>query len=186
MLEIKNLTLKYDNITIFENLNFEITEGKLVIVCGTSGTGKTSFINCISGIIPNMLNAKLTGKIIKNGSVTIVVQNPHISTFADNVIEEISFVFENNNINPDDIFDKIYPLTKECGIENILFESLNNISAGQKQKTALVSCISQDSKIIIMDEPFTLLDETGKKKLRDFNAQLERMVCERNTYNFRT
>lgn len=174
MLEIKKLSLKFDKQFIFRDLNICLAEGEILLVCGDSGTGKTSFLNCLNGIIPEYISGVVSGDIHTPTTPAMLIQNPHTSTFADNVIEEISFMFENKNIPPDDIFNIVYPLTKKYKINKIIFNNLKTISAGQRQKTALISCLTQESSVIIMDEPFTLLDNAGKKILLDGIIELKK------------
>ncbi|HPG30157.1 MAG TPA: ABC transporter ATP-binding protein [bacterium] len=173
MIDITDLFLKYDNRIIFNQLNLKIKAGEIIVVCGQSGSGKSSFLNCVAGVIPEIIKADISGKINKSCDISMVIQNPHNSSFGDNVVEELAFYFENKGMKPDDIFDIIYPLAEEYKIHKLLLKDLNKISAGQKQRTSIVSCLSQNNKIVIMDEPFTLLDNFGKSELIKFIKKLK-------------
>ena len=173
MFEIRNLKLKLNDKIIFDKLNIKISRGELLLLCGPSGSGKTSFINCISGVIPELIKADLSGEIIFEKDISVSVQNPHNISFSENVIEELSFYFENQNVEPDEIFDIIFPIAGKYGISKLLLKKTELLSAGQKQKTSLVSRLAQNSNVIIMDEPFTLLDDEGKKVLTESITKLK-------------
>lgn len=66
MLEIKNLSLDYENISLLKNINLTINSGEITVITGKSGSGKSSLLKVLNGIIPEVLQAKLAGEIIYN------------------------------------------------------------------------------------------------------------------------
>lgn len=74
MLEFKNLSLAYENYegkenTIFENINLSFEGGSVNVISGQSGSGKSTFIKIINGIIPEVNNAKISGQLLFKGKI---------------------------------------------------------------------------------------------------------------------
>lgn len=169
MINIKNFTLSYNGKKIFNNLNLNLNKGDFLIVCGSSGCGKSTLLHAINRIIPDYINAKVSGRI-ESSENSIVFQNPHIISFANSVIEELSFELENKNIEPDIIFNRIMEISNICGIDQLLSEKISKLSAGQKEKVALTSAIMSNQEILLFDEPLPVLDEKGKENIiREIN-----------------
>lgn len=188
MLEVKDLSLEFINgKKIFSNINFEIKKNSITLLTGKSGCGKSSLLMCLAGVIPEIIEAYMSGEILFNnrniedknikhisGEIAYMFQDPDSQLCTFTVEDEIAFGLENKNI-PQDKIDSIINETLELvGIMNLKKRNLNKLSGGEKQKVALASILALDPQLILMDEPTANLDPISTieivsliKKLRD-------------------
>ena len=120
MIKFSNVSLIYPNstTTVLENLNLEIAEGEMVLVIGPTGSGKSSLLRLINGLVPHHTGGILAGDVSVDGTSTqlvkpggmshligIVGQNPLNGFVTDTVEEELAFGMENLNL-PNDVMRK--------------------------------------------------------------------------------
>ncbi len=161
-----------------ENINLEIDENKFILLAGETGSGKTSLIRCMNGLIPQFYAGFYKGSVEIAGKNTIdtpisdlstaigiVFQNPENQLVAMNVEREIAFGMENLGIEPVEIKKRIREVVKITEIEEILDKAPFEISGGEKQRVAIASVLVLDPKIIILDEPTANLDPFFAKKI---------------------
>ncbi|HET6244760.1 MAG: ATP-binding cassette domain-containing protein [Bacteroidetes bacterium] len=155
MLEAKDLTIKFDGIPILKNLNSSFSGSNIHGIIGLNGSGKTTFFNCMAGVIkPDMGSFLWNGKTISSKEIGYI---------------ETSNYFYSNITGKE--YLNIFPLTnKEFNLESfqeLMHLPLQNLietySTGMKKKLALLAMVKQDKQIYIFDEPFNGLDmETNK------------------------
>lgn len=182
-IEIKNLNFSYKDIgqsskkTIFENCNFKINKGEYIGLVGSSGTGKSTFLNIISGLIKDYEGEVLVdGKNIKNlnknwsDRVAYISQDPF---FLDETIKNnVAFAEDEANIDEEKIwkaleaaqlFDFVKSLKKK--LNNIIGEKGTTMSAGQLQRLAISRALYDDFDLIILDESLNALDSVNESKI---------------------
>ena len=183
MLEFKDFGLDYEDVDkksykILENVNINFEKGSVNVITGESGSGKSSIIKAINGIIPEIDKAKLSGKIELDGKnlvdmtiadrskfISTVFQNPKNQFYAVNSLDEIAFALENRNIERDEIFQIIDRYSNILGTEKLLDKDLLKLSGGQKQLVAITSVAVLDNDIYVFDEPSASLDKKAIEKL---------------------
>lgn len=179
MLSIKNLSCIYDNNVIFENFNLDANEGEIILVTGNSGSGKSSFLKILNGIIPEFVNAKINGEILFNNEnlldldmtkrskiISTVFQNPKTQFYCINTTDEIAFGLENRNVDGEKIKKIIDKYSEELDIKGLLNKDIFKLSGGEKQFVAISACACMDNKIYLFDEPSSSLDEKSILWLR--------------------
>lgn len=148
MIELKNIFFSYENnnhINNLKNINLNIHEGELVILCGESGCGKTTLTRVINGLIPNYYNGVLDGDAILDGNSILsmplyklserigsVFQNPRTQFYNVDVINEIAFGCENMAMNVDEINRRIEHTVRNLNLEKLINKSLFELSGGEK------------------------------------------------------
>ncbi len=159
---------------IFDNLSFEIVPGEQVAIVGGNGSGKTTLMLLIDGI----LKAK-KGKIEIGGldpsiekdkeqlhrKVGLVLQDPDNQLVSTTVEREIAFSLENMNIPHPELGDRVHNLIDSFGMKSMTNRLTSELSGGEKQKLALAAVMITWPDILILDEPDSFLDETGKRTL---------------------
>ena len=160
------------------NINLEIKEKSFILLAGETGSGKTSFIRCFNGLIPQFYAGYYKGSVQIAGKNTIttpisdlstivgiVFQNPENQLVAMNVEHEIAFGMENLGIPASEIEKKIKEVVKLTEIEHLLDRAPFEISGGEKQRVAIASVLVLDPLILILDEPTANLDPFFAKKI---------------------
>ena len=191
MLEFKNFSLAYENYDgkenkIFDNINLYFEKGSVNVISGESGSGKSSFIKIINGIIPEINNAKFSGQVLFDGKnlfdeditdrsqyISTVFQNPKNQFYCINSSDEIAFALENRNVKRDEILRKIDYYTKLLETDKLLDRDLLKLSGGEKQLVAITSVALMDNEIYIFDEPSASLDNNSIEKLKNIIKVLQ-------------
>lgn len=166
MIQIKDLTVKFDNTKILNNLNIEIEEGKITAIVGQSGCGKTTLLRCIAGL------QKYNGSIIYNDSEIkkpnkdIFMMHQHYSNFPwktclENVLFPISVT---RKITEQDIEDAKQILC-DVGLIDYINKYPSELSGGMNQRLSMARLFMAKPKVILMDEPMSALDTNTKQKI---------------------
>ncbi|HMA62657.1 MAG TPA: ATP-binding cassette domain-containing protein [bacterium] len=160
MLKIKNLSKAYGNTTIIQNLNMKIQKGQKVCLFAPSGTGKTTLINIINGLIDSY-----SGQIINEAkSISTIFQAPDLFWYKT-VRENILFPLKIKDIEFDDELKEYY----ESWLEITDLKQHENhypheLSGGMKQKVALARGFIFNPDLVLLDEPFNSIDIRAKDK----------------------
>lgn len=149
MIEIKNLTKKYGNLTVYENFNLSIEEGGVTCVLGESGSGKTTLLNCIARI------ANFQGEIPKL-KCSFVFQTPRL-------VPNLT-VYGNLALICNDSL-KINEILNEVGLSEKADCYPAHLSGGQAQRVSLARAFLYGGEIMLLDEPFSSLDLKLKYRL---------------------
>lgn len=183
MIKIENLSFKYkgDTKNILEDINLEIKEGEVVSIIGKNGTGKSTFIRLISGLIKPSKGKILVDDIDVNDKkmfksvrekIGIVFQNPDNQILFNRVYDDINFALKNLELdNPD---ERIKSSLKKVDMEEFENFDTYQLSLGQKQRINIASVLAVKPKYIILDEPTTMIDSKGKEKIYEIIKDLKK------------
>lgn len=172
MLKTRDLTLEFpDTGEVFRNINIEIRKNKITLLTGKSGCGKSSFLMCISRVIPKVVEGILNGEIIYKGNnieykdvvdlsgeIAYMFQDPDSQLCTFTVEDEIAFSLENLNIDPNNMKNIIDDILDKVNIKYLKYRDLNTLSGGEKQKVAFAAILALNPDFILMDEPTANLD----------------------------
>lgn len=139
-----NISKKYDNLEVLDNVSFNIEESKITVILGPSGCGKTTLMNCMAKLLP------YEGEILPEiDSVSYMFQEDRLLPWFT-VYDNLRLV--NKNIN------KINDILTSFHIFDLKDKYPNHISGGEKQRVALARAYLHEHKVLLMDEPFKSLD----------------------------
>ena len=182
MIEITNVSFQYKGSEQggLHDVSLRIKEGETVMLCGTSGCGKTTLLRLINGLIPHYYKGDLSGNVEVNGRqvaktelykmasvVGTVFQNPRSQFFSVDTDGEITFGTENIGIPPAEILRRKTDVTAEFALESLLNRSLFALSGGEKQKIACASVSALQPDIMLLDEPSSNLDWNAIDELKE-------------------
>jgi len=171
MISFEDVSYTYPNQKekALENVTFQVKKGESVFITGKSGSGKSTIARAIIGIIPHIIKGNLEGNVIVNGKNTrkltvrklaadvgYVFQNPESQFFTLTVDQEVSLGPE--NLGLDEIDKRVEKALQMVGLEDKRYESVFNLSEGEKQKVAVASQLAMSPEVIVMDEPTSNLD----------------------------
>ena len=152
MIDIKNLTINYDK-KIIDDVSFNIEPGKLHVLMGRNGAGKSSILNAISGLVNYDGEIKTDGKIsYLNQSINTNVNFTVFETIILGKVKSLNF-----KVSKEDIKDtyEIMDLLELREFEN---KKLNKMSGGEVQKVLIAQALISKPDILLLDEPVSALD----------------------------
>jgi ABC-type multidrug transport system fused ATPase/permease subunit len=171
--EFSNVSFRYMDKPVIDDLSFSINRGELVCISGLSGKGKSTIVNLMLGFLqPDsgevlINNLPFSEERLKNfwSSISYVKQQPFL--IHDTVLRNITLEEEGYDeqkleyaIKLGGLHDLIYNSTD--GIYKIIKENGKNISGGQQQRIAIARAIYKNADLIFLDEPFSELDEASE------------------------
>ena len=181
MIEIKNVTKKYGNKKAVDDVSFNVNDGDIFAFIGHNGAGKTTLIKAIVGIHDfDEGDILIDGISIKDNPVeckklmAFVPDNPETYEHMK-AIDYINFICDMYEVNSKVREENIKKYASIFNMEDKLNDTIDSFSHGMKQKIVLISALSHDPKILIMDEPFVGLDP---KAVFDIKEILNEMVKE--------
>lgn len=170
MLELKNITKKFNDKTVLDDISLNIENGEIISLLGQSGSGKTTLLNIILGLI-NMDEGKLifngediTDVNMKKRGFNIVFQD--YALFPNlNAYENIVYGLKNNkNLSTKEEVEEIISI---LGLQQHLEKKISQLSGGQKQRVALARTLVTKPKVLLLDEPLSALDGVIKESIKD-------------------
>ena len=158
------------------NVDFTV-ENEILCIMGESGSGKTSILNSIAGILtPDKGDIILDDNILFSDKINLKPQQRNIGyVFQDYAL------FPNMSVK-DNIFfmnpDKDYAnsLIEKLGIEYLLENFPNTLSGGEKQKISIVRALANKPRLLLMDEPFSSIDEKFKNKFYEELIEIKKSL----------
>lgn len=181
MIDFSNVSFEYEDGTgIISDLNLNIKDGEVVLLCGESGCGKSTLIRMINGLIPNYYRGNLSGKVTVDGCdtassqlhelaehVASVFQNPKTQFYNVDSTEEMVFSLENRGMSREEMDARLKRTVQKLKMDNLVGRNLFKMSGGEKQKVACACADTSDADIIVLDEPSSNLDLHTIRELAD-------------------
>lgn len=181
IIEIANLSFKYNDHVVFENFNLNIKNGSFTSIIGSNGSGKSTLMKIMIGLLKCEGTITVDGIVISEDTykdvrsrIGMVFENPDNQFVAETVMDEIAFSLENMNYNKTKIRENIKDIAQLLGIEDIMEREPHTLSGGQKQLVALASALAIKPKILVLDEALEMLDEADKQKVLKILVELNK------------
>lgn len=189
---LKNLSYTYSKKTPYEkraldNINFEIQEGEFVGLVGATGSGKSTLIQHLNGLIKTQegevevagMNAK-DKKTLKKLRFTVgmVFQYPEYQLFEDTVAKDIAFGPKNMKLSKEEIDRRVRNAMEVVGLPYEIFAERSpfELSGGEKRRAAIAGVIAMEPQILVLDEPVAGLDPAGRREILELIAKLKKEV----------
>ena len=180
MIKFSNVSLIYPNSTktVLEDLNLTIAEGEMVLVIGPTGSGKSSLLRLINGLVPHHTGGILAGDVSVQGISTqltkpggmahligIVGQNPVNGFVADTVEEELAFGMEVLNLPNDVMRKRVEEILDLLSLAALRNRSIVTLSGGEQQRVAIGAALVTHPKVLVLDEPTSALDPIAAEEV---------------------
>ncbi len=170
---IEGLSFRYPDSQrpALKGVSLEIAEGEVVLLAGPSGCGKSTLLRCINGLIPHMYPGDYRGSVTVAGlrvaetpmsrlsqSVGLLFQNPENQIFMFSVERDVAFGLQNLSVPREEMRSRVDEAMRLLGVTELAQRAPHELSDGQKQRTALAGVMAMRPKLVILDEPTSLLD----------------------------
>jgi cobalt transport protein ATP-binding subunit len=174
--------------TIVRDVSLALEEGKVVLVTGPSGAGKTTICRAANGLIPHEFKGTFGGKVTIAGRydsrnlgvsslskiVGVLSQDPETQLFNPSVEDEIVFGACNYGLPVDTIRERTERLLDLTRLGHHRRKNPHNLSGGQQQACALASILAFEPLVLVLDEPTSNIDPIGSQQVLDLVARLAR------------
>jgi cobalt/nickel transport system ATP-binding protein len=173
LVEVSGLRFRYDDGTpALNGVDFHLYAGESVALLGANGSGKTTFVLHLNGLLAGEGRVVVCGlPVIKENlplirrKVGIVFQEPDEQLFMPTVLDDVAFGPLNLGLDRDAAIAKAKSALAETGMEHALEKAPYHLSAGEKRRVALAGVLAMEPEILILDEPTTSLDPPGQRVL---------------------
>lgn len=181
IIDIKNLSFVYNPNTPFEkkaldNINLQVREGEFIGLIGHTGSGKSTLVQHLNGLIKPMsgdviidgenLNSKETKLKSIRQKVGLVFQYPEYQLFEETIYKDIAFGPKNLNLPEEEIEKRVREAMESVGLDyEIRDRSPFELSGGQKRRVAIAGVIAMKPKVLVLDEPTAGLDPHGRDEI---------------------
>lgn len=181
MIELKNITYTYNKDepsarVALNNVSFKLAEGDFVGLIGHTGSGKSTLVQILSGLLP-----PLKGQLVIDGQensdykagaaglrkrVGLVFQYPEHQLFEETVYKDIAFGPKNQKLSEEEVDLRVRQAAKLVNLpDSVLEKSPFELSGGQKRRVAVAGVVAMRPEILILDEPTAGLDPAGRDEL---------------------
>lgn len=184
MLSIHDVNFNYENQSLFNSVNLELSAGEFAFLIGKSGSGKTSLLQMIyMNLLPHsgtVTVGNFNSRTIKKNDLPLLRRKIGI-VFQDfkllsdrNVFENLSFVLEVTATPKREMKKKVNDVLNEVGLSHKRLNMPDNLSGGEKQRVAIARALLNDPIIILADEPTGNLDPDTSNEILDLLLKINK------------
>ena len=178
MLELQNLSKSYRGIPAISNVNFQVNAGEVVGYLGANGSGKSTTVKIITGLLqPNEGRVLFQGRNIRDDLVSFraalgyVPEEAHLYTYLSGM-EYLQLVGRLRGLGERQIRIKAHRLLQLLGLESWRHSPISMYSKGMKQRVLIAAALMHDPQLLIFDEPLSGLDVVSSRLFKDLLLEL--------------
>ncbi len=170
-LAIRDLTMRFGDRLILNNVNLEVREGEFVCIVGASGSGKTTLLRALAG-----LAHPVAGEACFEGQAITAPSRDRAIIFQDyskallpwrTVRGNVALSLEARSVPSSERDDIVDGLLAKMGLTHAKHQFPSQLSGGMQQRVQIARCLAQNPKLLLMDEPFGALDAMTRQGLQD-------------------
>ena len=173
--------------TALDNVNLDISEGKITAIIGETGSGKSTLVEHLNALLlPSKGEVEVLDHVIVAGKknkglkalrkdVGLVFQFSEYQLFEETILKDVAFGPKNFGVSEDEAYKKAIEALKMVNLDKSLYNtSPLDLSGGQKRRVAIAGILAIDPKVLVLDEPTAGLDPKGAKEMIDLFVSLNR------------
>jgi biotin transport system ATP-binding protein len=182
IIEVHNLGHRFpDGAMGLEGINLEIEEGSFVVLAGANGSGKTTFLRHLNGLLqPSTGGVRLDGVAVEKNPIRarqrvgMVFQDADAQIVGETVYEDVAFGPENLCLARGEIRRRVEQALKTVGLAGMDERQTHLLSGGEKRRLAIAGVLAMNPRVIVCDEPFASLDYPGVRQVLEQILMLHR------------
>jgi zinc transport system ATP-binding protein len=180
LIEIENLSYKYQKQNVLENVNLSIDNDDFLAIIGPNGGGKSTLLKLVLGLLKPQ-NGKVN-KNIKNDKIGYVPQNTNLNTdFPITALEVVlmGHVSKQKRIFGYSSHDKSCAMNslRQVGMSDFANSKIGDLSGGQRQRVFIARALCSTPQILLLDEPTASIDVKGQKEIYELLKELNKSIC---------
>jgi cobalt/nickel transport system ATP-binding protein len=180
VIEARNLRFRYgDGAPALNGVNFRLDEGECVALLGPNGSGKTTFVLHLNGLLEGQGSIEVCGLPVERRNlpairrkIGLVFQDSESQLFMPTVLEDAAFGPINRGLSRPEALERAMAALKTVGMEGAAARAPYHLSAGEQKKVAIAGILATDPEILALDEPTTFLDPPGQRALAELLGAL--------------
>ena len=182
LIEVRDLHFQYqDGTKALEGVNFTLESGETVALLGANGSGKTTFVLQLNGVLRGegsitVCGLSLTKETLPQirSKIGMVFQDSDEQLFMPTVLEDVAFGPLNHGVPETEAIDKAKAALERVGLTHVWNKAPYHLSAGEKRRVALAGVLAMEPEILVLDEPTTFLDPPAERRLIELLQELPR------------
>lgn len=180
LIEVRGLSYRYpDGTAALDGIDFTLDAGESVAVLGANGSGKTTFLLHLVGLIEGKGEISICGRKLEKRThsfarqkIGILFQDSDDQLFMPTVAEDVAFGPLNMGLTAEEVEQRVGSALEKVGMTAAASKPPYHLSAGEKRRVALAGVLAMDPEIIVLDEPATFLDPPSRSALASILREL--------------
>ncbi|MBI4645158.1 MAG: ATP-binding cassette domain-containing protein [Bacteroidia bacterium] len=176
LLEVENISKSFGEHKLFQNLSFQLEQGKVYTLLGPNGSGKSTILNILTGFIKadsgtitfngQVINSKSPKEISRLGISRIFQDLRLINNLS--VKENVLLVLDKKifHIATSEEYIKVSEILKRVSLETVEKNQGNDLSYGQQKLLTIACCLANEPKLLLLDEPVSGIDRENQEKIK--------------------
>ncbi len=171
---------------VLRDVTLHVPDGELCLVIGGTGTGKSTLLGTVNGLVPHFTGGTLAGTVTVEGRTTrqhpprdladivgVVGQDPRASFVTDTVTDELAYTMESLALPQDVMRRRVEDTLDLLGLDELRERPLSTLSGGQAQRVAIGAVLTAHPRVLVLDEPTSALDPAAAEEVL---AAIQRLV----------
>jgi cobalt/nickel transport system ATP-binding protein len=180
LIRVTGLRYRYDDGTrALDGVDFELYPGETVALFGPNGSGKTTFLLHLVGLLEGEGSIEVCGVAVERKRLPVIRQKVGIlfqdsddQLFMPTVFDDVAFGPLNLGLPREEVDRRVHDCLAQVGMEAAGARAPYHLSAGEKRRVALAGVLAMDPEILVLDEPVTFLDPPGRTALLEILHRL--------------
>jgi cobalt/nickel transport system ATP-binding protein len=173
VIQVKGLRYRYpDGTQALDGIDFHLRAGETVALLGANGSGKTTFVLHLNGLLEGEGYVEVCGMPVRKDTlaqvrakVGLVFQDSDEQLFMPTVLEDVAFGPVNLGLGPEQAAERAKAMLAQVGMSGAIHKAPYHLSAGEKRRVAIAGVLAMQPEVLVLDEPTTFLDPPGQRGL---------------------